>query len=181
MRLPSLHQGTPGRAERHFFAYIDTLRSASSMPRGMFEAGLAAGRRVLATRQGCFFVRCVSCYKQILSSGCPMKPWILLVVAGILETGWAIGLKYTDGFTRLGPSLLTALALIASMVLLALAVRDLPIGTAYPVWVGIGAAGTALIGIGFLGESASPWRLLFLVLLVVAIIGLKWTASAPTS
>lgn len=108
-----------------------------------------------------------------------MKPWLLLLIAGGLETGWAVGLKYTDGFTRLWPTVMTLLALIASMVLLALAVRDLEIGTAYPVWVGIGAVGTAIYGIAMLNESASPQRVFFLILLLVSIIGLKLTSTKP--
>jgi quaternary ammonium compound-resistance protein SugE len=102
--------------------------------------------------------------------------WLLLLLAGLFEVGWAIGLKYTQGFTRLWPTLGTAAALVASMVLLERAVRELPIGTAYAVWVGIGAAGTAVLGIALLGESASPLRILFLVLLIVAILGLKLSA-----
>ncbi len=102
--------------------------------------------------------------------------WILLIVAGLLETGWAIGLTRTDGFTRLWPSVFTAGAIAFSMILLAVAVRTLPIGTAYAVWVGIGAAGTALLGILLLGEPANPARLCFLALLILAIIGLKFTA-----
>jgi quaternary ammonium compound-resistance protein SugE len=109
-----------------------------------------------------------------------MKPWILLFVAGLLETAWAVGLKYTDAFTRLWPSVWTIVALIASMVFLAIAVRDLPIGTAYPIWVGIGAIGAALFGILALGESTSPTRILFLLLLVVAIVGLKSTSASAT-
>lgn len=108
-----------------------------------------------------------------------MRAWVLLVIAGLLETGWAVGLKYTEAFTRFWPSLWTLLALVGSMVLLGIAVRDLPIGTAYPVWVGIGAVGAALFGILVLGESASPLRILFLVLLVLSIIGLKWSADPP--
>ena len=102
--------------------------------------------------------------------------WILLILAGLLETGWAIGLKHTDGFTRFWPSLLTAAGIAASMVLLSLAARTLPIGTAYAVWVGIGAAGTVVLGIILLGEPASAPRLFFLVMLMAAIIGLKWTS-----
>ncbi|HEY5312942.1 MAG TPA: quaternary ammonium compound efflux SMR transporter SugE [Pirellulales bacterium] len=103
--------------------------------------------------------------------------WLLLIIAGLLETGWAIGLKYTDGFTRPIPSLLTAVGLALSMLLLSLAVRDLPIGTAYAVWVGIGAAGTAILGMLILGEPASPARILFLILLIVSLVGLKMTAA----
>lgn len=108
-----------------------------------------------------------------------MRAWVLLLVAGLLETGWAVGLKYTDAFTRFWPSVWTLLALVGSMVLLGIAVRDLPIGTAYPVWVGIGAVGAALFGMTVLGESVSPSRILFLVLLVLSIIGLKWSADPP--
>lgn len=103
--------------------------------------------------------------------------WLLLVIAGLLETGWAIGLKYTDGFTRPVPTVLTVAAMVASMGLLGLAVRTLPIGTAYAVWVGIGAAGAAILGIVLLGEGASAARIFFLVLLVISIVGLKFTAA----
>lgn len=105
-------------------------------------------------------------------------PWILLAIAGLLETGWAIGLKYTEGFTRPVPTVLTIAAIIGSMVLLGLAVRDLPVGTAYAVWVGIGALGTAVLGILLFGEPATPARLLFLALLLIAIAGLKLTAPS---
>jgi quaternary ammonium compound-resistance protein SugE len=104
-------------------------------------------------------------------------PWIYLVVAGLLETGWAIGLKYTDGFRRPLPSVLTVLAIVASMWLLGLAARDLPIGTAYAVWTGIGAAGAAILGVVLLGEPLGPARAAFLGLLLVSIVGLKVTAS----
>src|SRR5262245_11696741 len=96
--------------------------------------------------------------------------WIILVVAGLLETGWAIGLAYTNGFTRLWPSVFTTAAIAASMYLLAVAVRTLPIGTAYAVWVGIGAGGTAILGIVLLKEPVSVARVLFLLLLAVAIV-----------
>ena len=102
--------------------------------------------------------------------------WILLVIAGLLETGWAIGLKYTDGFTKPLPTALTIAAIAGSMALLGLAVRDLPVGTAYAVWVGIGAFGTAVLGIVLFGEPATPARLFFLALMAVAIAGLKVTA-----
>jgi quaternary ammonium compound-resistance protein SugE len=111
---------------------------------------------------------------QALTSG---QAWAVLVIAGLLEVAWAIGLKYSQGFTRLWPSLFTGVNLVASMVLLSWAARTLPIGTAYAVWVGIGASGAALLGILFLGESASPARLAFLALLVISIVGLKLTAS----
>lgn len=104
--------------------------------------------------------------------------WILLVVAGVLETGWAIGLKYTQGFTRPLPTTLTVVAIALSMTLLGLAARHLPIGTAYAVWVAIGAAGTVLLG-AFLFQEPLGWaRLAFLALLLVAVIGLKVTSGA---
>jgi quaternary ammonium compound-resistance protein SugE len=99
--------------------------------------------------------------------------WIILVVAGVLEIGWAIGLKFTAGFTRLWPSLLTAAAMIASMYLLALASKSLPIGTAYAVWVGIGAVGTALLGIVLLGEPRDLARLACIGLIIAGVLGLK--------
>jgi quaternary ammonium compound-resistance protein SugE len=101
------------------------------------------------------------------------RDWTLLIVAGILETGWAIGLKYTDGFTRLWPSVWTGATLAASMGLLALAMRALPAGTAYAVWTGIGAVGTVVLGIVLLGEPATPARLLCVGMIVGGIIGLK--------
>lgn len=102
--------------------------------------------------------------------------WLILIVAGLVETGWAIGLKYTDGFSKLWPSVWTIAAIVVSMFLLSVSVRTLPIGTAYAVWTGIGAAGAAALGILLFGESANPGRLFFLTLLIVAIIGLKFTA-----
>jgi quaternary ammonium compound-resistance protein SugE len=105
------------------------------------------------------------------------KAWILLAVAGLLETGWAIGLKYTEGFTKLVPSALTIVALAGSMFLLARAAQEIPIGTAYGVWVGIGALGAALLGIMLFGESASPLRLVFLALMLISIVGLKMTSA----
>ena len=103
-------------------------------------------------------------------------PWIQLVVAGLLEVGWAVGLKYTQGFTRPLASVLTIAAIIASMWLLASAARTIPIGTAYAVWVGIGATGAAILGVALFKEPLTLGRTLFLVLLVVAILGLKLTA-----
>jgi len=99
--------------------------------------------------------------------------WLLLAVAGLFEIGWAIGLKYTDGFTRLWPSVWTGLAMVVSVVLLALAVRTLPIGTAYAVWTGIGAAGTVLLGIVLFAEPATFLRLFSVGLIVAGITGLK--------
>lgn len=103
--------------------------------------------------------------------------WVLLIVAGLLETGWAIGLKYTEGFTKFWPSVLTIAAIIVSMFMLSVAARTLPIGTAYAVWVGIGAAGAVILGILLLGEPISFGRMFFLVLLLVAIAGLKMTSK----
>ncbi|HIG73365.1 MAG TPA: multidrug efflux SMR transporter [Bacteroidetes bacterium] len=105
--------------------------------------------------------------------------WVYLVLAGLLEVGWAIGLKYTEGFTRPLPSLLTAVSIAGSMYLLAVAARTLPIGTAYAIWVGIGAVGTAVLGMVLFGEPRTVGRLLFLSLLVVSLVGLKLTASDP--
>jgi len=99
--------------------------------------------------------------------------WVLLLIAGLLEVGWAIGLKDTEGFTRLWPSVFTLAAMTGSVVLLALAMKTLPVGTSYAVWVGIGAVGTAILGIVLFGESASAGRLLSLALIVAGIVGLK--------
>ena len=105
-------------------------------------------------------------------------PWLVLVVAGCLEVVWALGLKYTHGFTRLGPSVLTVVAIVGSMWLLGVATKTLPIGTAYAVWVGIGAVGTAIGGMTLLGEPVSLVRIALLAVLVGAILGLKLTAPA---
>lgn len=102
--------------------------------------------------------------------------WMMLVVAGLLEIGWAIGLKYTDGFTRWLPSALTIIAMAGSMWLLALALRSIPIGTAYAVWTGIGAAGTAVLGIILFAEPATALRLASIGLIVAGIAGLKLAA-----
>jgi quaternary ammonium compound-resistance protein SugE len=102
--------------------------------------------------------------------------WTFLVVAGLLEIVWAIGLKFTEGFTRVGPSIATLAAMLASFYLLARALQTLPVGTGYAVWTGIGAAGTAIVGMLVLGESASPLRLLSLALIVAGIAGLKLAA-----
>lgn len=103
--------------------------------------------------------------------------WIYLVIAGGLEVCWAVGLKSTHGFTRPLPSVFVALAIIGSMVLLSIAAKTLPIGTAYGVWVGIGAIGAAILGIVIQGDPATPARLAFLALLAVAIVGLRVTGS----
>lgn len=107
-------------------------------------------------------------------------PWFVLVVAGLLEVGWSIGLKYTEGFTRLVPSIFTGAAIVGSMWLLAIAARSIPIGTAYAMWTGIGALGAATLGIVLFHESASPARLAFLALLIVSLIGLKLTSGGST-
>jgi quaternary ammonium compound-resistance protein SugE len=99
--------------------------------------------------------------------------WLILVVAGLLEIGWAIGLKYTQGFSRLWPSVFTIAAMLGSIVLLSMAMKSLPVGTAYAVWVGIGAVGTAIFGIWLFGESAGAARLVSLSLIVAGIVGLK--------
>lgn len=104
------------------------------------------------------------------------RAWVILILAGLLETVWAVGLKYSQGFTRPLASSVTLIAMIASMWLLALAVRTLPIGTAYAVWTGIGAIGAAVFGIVLLGESRTPLRLMALLLVVAGIVGLKLTS-----
>lgn len=99
--------------------------------------------------------------------------WVYLVAAGLLEVGWAIGLKYTDGFTRLVPTALTIGAMIASVALLGFALRDIPVGTGYAVWTGIGAVGTAILGIVLFAEPATAMRLASVGLIVAGIVGLK--------
>lgn len=99
--------------------------------------------------------------------------WIALFFAGLFEIGWAVGLKYTEGFTRLAPSALTIAAMVASLWLLALALKSLPLGTSYAVWTGIGTVGTAVLGIVLFGESTDPLRLLCIGLIVIGIAGLK--------
>jgi quaternary ammonium compound-resistance protein SugE len=103
--------------------------------------------------------------------------WVYLIVAGLLETGWAIGLKYTEGFTKPVPSLLTAAAIAASMFLLALAARTIPIGTAYAMWVGIGAVGAVILGIVLFDEPRDLARMAFVGLLVVSLVGLRLTTE----
>jgi quaternary ammonium compound-resistance protein SugE len=99
--------------------------------------------------------------------------WVILVVAGLFEVGWAIGLKYTHGYTRLWPTVWTVLAMIASVWLLGIAMKSLPVGTAYSVWVGVGAVGTVILGIVLLGEPANPARLISVALIIAGIVGLK--------
>lgn len=105
-------------------------------------------------------------------------PWLHLIIAGLLEVAWAVGLKQTDGWTRLWPSVITVLLMIASFFFLSLALRSLPIGTAYAIWTGIGAVGTALIGIFVFNEPRTVARLVCIVLIVAGIVGLKLTATA---
>jgi quaternary ammonium compound-resistance protein SugE len=104
--------------------------------------------------------------------------WLILLLAGLLEIGWAVGLKYTEGFTRLVPSILTGAAIVASMVLLSIAVKSIPIGTAYAIWVGIGAVGAAVLGMYLFGEPRTAGRIFFLSLMIVALVGLKLTSPA---
>jgi quaternary ammonium compound-resistance protein SugE len=99
--------------------------------------------------------------------------WVILFLAGLFETGWAIGLKYTDGFTRLWPTVWTVFAMIISLWLLGIAVKTLPVGTAYSVWVGVGAVGTVVLGIALLEEPANAARLISVGLIIAGIIGLK--------
>ena len=100
-------------------------------------------------------------------------PWLILLLAGLLEIGWAVGLKYTDSFTRPLPTILTVAAMLASIALLGLALKALPLGTAYAIWTGIGAVGTVLAGVLLFGESLAPLRLLSILLIVAGLIGLK--------
>ena len=104
--------------------------------------------------------------------------WLVLVVAGLFEVGWAIGLKYTAGFTRLWPTIWTAVALLISMALLGAAVKSLPVGTAYAVWVGVGAVGTAVLGIVLLGEAMTVARVASIALIVAGIVALKLATPA---
>ena len=100
-------------------------------------------------------------------------PWAILVLAGLFEIGWAIGLKYTDGFTKLWPTVGTVVSMAVSLGMLGIAMKSLPVGTAYAVWVGVGAVGTAILGIVLLGEPANAGRMISLGLIVAGIIGLK--------
>ena len=105
--------------------------------------------------------------------------WTYLFIAGLLEIGWAIGLKYTHGFSRLGPSVATVVCMIASFIFLALALKQIPVGTGYAVWTGIGAAGTAVLGMILFGESRELPRLLCIGLIIAGVAGLKWFSGAP--
>jgi quaternary ammonium compound-resistance protein SugE len=113
--------------------------------------------------------------QEIRGSTIPIMPWVWLIIAGILEIAWAIGLKYADGFTKLWPSVVTVLLMLASFWCLAQAVRALPLGTSYAIWTGIGAVGTAVLGMILFKEPATVARLLCIVLIVAGIVGLKLT------
>jgi quaternary ammonium compound-resistance protein SugE len=104
--------------------------------------------------------------------------WLLLVIGCIFEVGWAIGLKYSEGFTRVWPTLWTALAMLISLWLLGLAMKSLPVGTAYSVWVGVGAIGTVVLGIVLFGEAANAVRLASIALIIVGIVGLRLGTTA---
>jgi quaternary ammonium compound-resistance protein SugE len=106
-----------------------------------------------------------------------VNAWLLLFLAGLLETGWAVGLKYSEGFTKLWPSVFTAVAMAASFYLLAVAVRTLPLGTAYAVWTGIGAVGAVIWGILFLGEPGNAARIVCILLILSGIAGLRFTGG----
>jgi quaternary ammonium compound-resistance protein SugE len=106
-------------------------------------------------------------------------PWLHLIIAGLLEVAWAVGLKQTAGWTRLWPSLITVALMIASFFFLSLALRTLPLGTSYAIWTGIGAVGTALIGIFIFDEPRTAARLVCILLIVAGIVGLKLASSPP--
>jgi quaternary ammonium compound-resistance protein SugE len=105
--------------------------------------------------------------------------WIYLFIAGLFEIGWAVGLKYTEGFTKLWPSVITIVTMILSFYFLSSAVKTIPIGTAYAIWTGIGAVGTAILGIFLFGESKEIIRLFFILLIVIGIVGLKIFSKVP--
>ncbi len=105
--------------------------------------------------------------------------WIYLFIAGLFEIGWAVGLKYTDGFTKLWPSVITIIGMILSFYFLSSAIKTIPIGTAYAIWTGIGAVGTAILGITLFGESKEFIRIFFIMLIVIGIVGLKFFSKFP--
>ncbi|WP_028777218.1 quaternary ammonium compound efflux SMR transporter SugE [Shimazuella kribbensis] len=106
--------------------------------------------------------------------------WFYLIIAGVFEMGWAVGLKYTQSFTKLVPSIFTIISMIISLYLLSLALRTLPIGTAYTIWTGIGAVGTVIFGMIYLGESRDFMRILFILLIVAGIVGLKFVSGGES-
>ena len=105
--------------------------------------------------------------------------WLYLFIAGLFEIGWAVGLKYTSGFTKLWPSIITIIGMILSFYFLSAAVKSIPIGTAYAIWTGIGAVGTAILGIILFGESKEIIRLFFILLIIIGIVGLKIFSKIP--
>ena len=105
--------------------------------------------------------------------------WIYLFIAGLFEIGWAVGLKYTEGFTKLWPSVVTIIGMILSFYFLSTAIKSIPIGTAYAIWTGIGAVGTAILGIILFGESKEITRIFFIMLIVIGIVGLKFFSKVP--
>jgi len=105
--------------------------------------------------------------------------WIYLFIAGLFEIGWAVGLKYTEGFTKLWPSVVTIIGMVLSFYFLSTAVKSIPIGTAYAIWTGIGAVGTAILGIILFGESKEITRIFFIILIVIGIVGLKFFSKVP--
>ena len=107
-----------------------------------------------------------------------MSGWLALVAAGLFEVAWALGLKYSDGLTRFWPTAATMIAIALSFGLMAIALRSLPFGTAYAVWTGIGAVGTAILGMAVLGDSAAPMRMLCIVLILAGVIGLKLVSGS---
>lgn len=118
----------------------------------------------------------MSRYSQRSREAMAASAWILIIIAELMETGWAIGLKYTEGWTRFWPSILTVLCMAGSFFLLSKALEDLPVGTAYAVWTGIGAVGTVFVGILILGESRDTARLLCILLIVCGIVGLRFVS-----
>ncbi len=125
-----------------------------------------------------FARRTWACAGDVVVETIPGMAWIYLFIAGLLEVGWAVGLKYTEGFTRLWPSVATVAAMAASFGLLALALKTIPVGTGYAVWTGIGAAGTAVVGMVFLGESREALRILCIVLIVSGVVGLRFASAS---
>ena len=103
--------------------------------------------------------------------------WVYLFIAAVFEIAWALGLKFSDGFTRFWPSVLTVTAMVVSLALLSLAVRTIPVGSGYAVWTGIGAVGTAILGMVLFAEPATAWRIFFLLLIITGVIGLKFWAD----
>jgi quaternary ammonium compound-resistance protein SugE len=153
-----------------FFSRVFS-RVEGSSPRAFCER-LVGGRRGLGEAADAIDAPPHNAGHDSLGNGGSMA-WFLLVLAGLFEVGWAIGLKYTDGFTRPWPTVGTVLAMIISLGLLGLAMKSLPVGTSYAVWVGVGAVGTAVLGIVLLCEPANTGRLLSLGLIVAGIVGLK--------